>query len=1054
MLFNDTGYIDLVGLGMSAGLLFAMLMSFTSKTAPIDIVKHVLIGAVMFFILIVPKSNVTIIDKSYLPGSTGTMTVSNVPTFLAALAHSTSLLGIWLDEKYITYLAPLPEPGASDEIKKAGTHMTRKLMTSTLLAEPRNAIFLENFSSYTRECLAYDLNSGHKDLDSIMNAPDTWTAIGDTNPAVFLAYKTALPGGGFNYEIKNCLEAYVALGVEKNKEADNLFSTHVSSIMGGGAASNAMLANLTTDSMAQFMKDTTRSAAEHYRNIVAQNVLLKSIGELNGEPLAVARAIVGVEAGASQKADLAKSFIYTITIVQLLAYIFFPIIALIVIISGMAGLKGLIMIVKVLVWLALVQASQVIIDNFILINSINEARSYVGTGMEGSINAFRQAGGIINGMESQLQNALFASLALSWMMLQASTAAGSQIASALFGGAQTYNERTATDSAAEGRQNFGDVKWQNASYSNDAAHSYSTSPTTVAGTLSTTGADGVRNNYNANGISSDYSAIHNSGTPLTAQAITQMVKTFGQQGARLTEKADQYGVAAAMQEQKTRQHAYAAIDGSVISKAHGSGLTFANETNVSNAVEQARARAKELTQGTSFSEDQVRIGLLQGIAQLGAEGKGGAIPLEKIKDYAKGFSANAGLSAQARSSFDEKFAKSLQDMLKSTDTTTVKDIATLSDKIANNKDFREQVVQNDTANEQITSSADRSAALRIEESSSRREAKSFIETYQKLESYTQSHGYDLTSIIGDKNTRDLNMDLAGFRKGGSFDHAKWNKILNDEFGRFTANMPTPQVIDGVPRSGADVGGANSEQVKAQHEKNTSSVVQDDTLLATPPSEYQIKRQRVNEEAALMNWQLNSAREDVSSRYSELSDKGKAELKEYEKLFAEHQQRLDAGNEKTYSGAARFFNDMGAIGLGGVATVLGAGSDNLARIQSGNDDDKNNKPNNTSDAEKKNDRDNNKAEGKGGRDGSKKGDDILENTAKRTAAKTAAKIPLNAAPVAGQIAFSALSAADMAYETYSAIQQLKEIGVIDKNASPMESFNQFTSLANDYMSRKF
>jgi hypothetical protein len=57
-------------------------------------------------------------------------------------------------------------------------------------------------------------------------------------------------------------------------------------------------------------------------------------------------------------------------------------------------------------------------------------------------------------------------------------------------------------------------------------------------------------------------------------------------------------------------------------------------------------------------------------------------------------------------------------------------------------------------------------------------------------------------------------------------------------------------------------------------------------------------------------------------------------------------------------------------------------------------------------------------------------------------------------VAGQIAFSALSAADMAYETYSAIQQLKEIGVIDKNASPMESFNQFTSLANDYMSRKF
>jgi conjugal transfer mating pair stabilization protein TraG len=415
LFFNNSSFYDLLIIGVTVGTVFAMIASMLGKNTPIEVLRHVLVGAILFYILVIPRTTVTVIDKSFLTQTSAPMTLSDIPTSLAFLAHTTSKFAVWIDEVYTTYFT------SPAELVEAGSHMTRKIMLETALATPESAIFQHNMTEYTRECVVYDLNSGYKTMDSIRNASDTWQALGDTNPAVLVTLmKETMPGSStYTNQVMSCPEAFTLLTDAKDELASEL-ETRLSKKTFPGmneVAAKLAYSGVVTSSMPAFMMDTTRTMSEHFQNSVTQNVFMKSLGEISGEPTSMARAMIGVDAGSDQKAELAKSFTYFLTIVQLLVYAFFPIAVMMVIFSGANGLKPLLMIVKVMVWIALVPATQIVLDEMILQNAINEASVVVDGYGAASINAWLQTGGIINGMEDQLQNALFASLALSWGMV-------------------------------------------------------------------------------------------------------------------------------------------------------------------------------------------------------------------------------------------------------------------------------------------------------------------------------------------------------------------------------------------------------------------------------------------------------------------------------------------------------------------------------------------------------------------------------------------------------------------------------------------------------------
>lgn len=542
LVLNDGSYYGLLVIGVTVGTFFAIFSNMIGKATPVDSLKHVIYGAFMFWILIIPRSTVTIIDKSFLTQTSAPMTISNIPTSLAFIASIFTHVGVWADDLEQTVL------GLPSEMHAAGTHMTRKVLIGTVLAEPNNALFLHNVTEYTRECVVYDLTTGYKNMDDIQNASDTWGALGDTNPAILVTLSEMSAGKVVN-KTYNCLEAYQKLSTDKDA-----ISTQVEQRLAGSnfpgmtqAAAQAAYSALLTESMSSFMNESTKTAEQMFQNSVSQNAFLHAIGDVTGNPVSMAKAVVGIDAGATQKKELAKSFIYTITVVELLVYAFFPFAVMLIIFSGPNGLKGLFMIVKIMAWLALVQVSQVIIDNIILMNTASETTKEVSAFGPSSINAWFNAGGIINGMDDQLQNALFASLALSWAMVSAMSSFGSGMVSGLFGGAQTYNERTAIDIAAEGKNTFGDSRWNNSNHDNTAAYSHVTSPNVDSGNFAFRSMEGGIGRIAANGHGSYHGGeANNSGLPAKAQVMSELSQSHRRESARATEQASIYSANSTM----------------------------------------------------------------------------------------------------------------------------------------------------------------------------------------------------------------------------------------------------------------------------------------------------------------------------------------------------------------------------------------------------------------------------------------------------------------------------------------------------------------------------
>jgi conjugal transfer mating pair stabilization protein TraG len=134
------GLLRTLALVMMIGLVLAVL---AGKSKQEDFWRWVIILALMHGMLLVPKSNVMIVDRT---GTNPAQVVANVPIGLAALAHGTSKIGDWLTTAFETVFS-LPD---DVQLRKTGTLFGHRVMLERLGSQFASPVLMRNLDEFYR----------------------------------------------------------------------------------------------------------------------------------------------------------------------------------------------------------------------------------------------------------------------------------------------------------------------------------------------------------------------------------------------------------------------------------------------------------------------------------------------------------------------------------------------------------------------------------------------------------------------------------------------------------------------------------------------------------------------------------------------------------------------------------------------------------------------------------------------------------------------------------------------------------------------------------------
>jgi conjugal transfer mating pair stabilization protein TraG len=232
---NFTGLLRTLALVMIIGMVLAVL---AGKGRQDDFWRWVVLLALMHGLLLVPKSNVLIVDRT---GTNPTQVVANVPIGLAALAHSTSKIGDWLTTAFETVFS-LPE---DVQLRKTGTLFGHRVMLERLGTQFRSPILVRNLDEFYRECVIPDLARGYISPDALAETENIWQEFSDTNPGLLVTITDYTNPSSKN--LLNCPSAYTALTAQINRDANTVLGLkaqglypEMSTAFAKAALSNAM----------------------------------------------------------------------------------------------------------------------------------------------------------------------------------------------------------------------------------------------------------------------------------------------------------------------------------------------------------------------------------------------------------------------------------------------------------------------------------------------------------------------------------------------------------------------------------------------------------------------------------------------------------------------------------------------------------------------------------------------------------------------------------------------------------------------------------------------
>ena len=216
-------FVNLAQLAGVAGLAWILFRTAFGGSWK-DNAKWILLFAVVWGAMIVPKASVRVVDR--LDPTLAPAVVANVPIGLALFASLTSQVGDGLT-RLTEQAFTLPDDLA---YRRHGLIFGARLAAKTTRLEITDTVFARNIRNYARQCVFHALLLGHISADDLRESTDIWslvTAAGTpsagASPARMFEFATRQPGGvagttAIEREIVTCQAGAARLNAQWNVE--------------------------------------------------------------------------------------------------------------------------------------------------------------------------------------------------------------------------------------------------------------------------------------------------------------------------------------------------------------------------------------------------------------------------------------------------------------------------------------------------------------------------------------------------------------------------------------------------------------------------------------------------------------------------------------------------------------------------------------------------------------------------------------------------------------------------------------------------------------------
>jgi len=338
------GLLRTLALVMIIGLVLAVL---AGKSRQEDFWRWVIMLALMHGMLLVPKSNVMIVDRT---GTNPTQVVANVPIGLAALAHGTSKIGDWLTTAFETVFS-LPD---DVQLRKTGTLFGHRVMLERLGTQFASPVLMRNLDEFYRECVIPDLAAGAINPDNLAKTENIWQAFANTNPGLLVTIADYTDPSVSS--TVSCPNAYAALTAQINTDSNVVLGLKAQSLYPemSLAAARASLANALGNTQ-QFFAPTASATPvlDQIRQGAMCNYIIDAparVAAQIGDAAQVQQATATAAGIRSYKATTSTAYSVAMSgmpkfrnAIEMMAYAVFPIVVIMIVVAGQyAGtfLKG------------------------------------------------------------------------------------------------------------------------------------------------------------------------------------------------------------------------------------------------------------------------------------------------------------------------------------------------------------------------------------------------------------------------------------------------------------------------------------------------------------------------------------------------------------------------------------------------------------------------------------------------------------------------------------------------------------------------------------------
>jgi hypothetical protein len=478
-LMGSGDYLGLLRTLALVGILSLALVVLAGKGRMEEFWKWVIMLAVFNGMLLVPKTNVIVVDRT---GSAPSQVVANVPIGLAAFAHSTSKIGDWLTGAFETVFS-LPN---DLQFRTSGSLFGHRVLQERLAIKSGQPILTSNFYEFYRECITPELASGYIRMNDLMKTNDIWGALsGMTNPSRLVSIRDTTDPSLI--QTMGCNAGYTAIAAQLNAETAiqlGMLGNRMYPGMSSALANTAIAGSLATSTsyllgLSATATDTIRQSIVSNAVIDAQYTIPTQIGDAASAAtnLAQAQAVRQTSDSYKAMAKLAEGTMPKVrNAIELVQYAVFPIILILTLIAGHHGGTVLKMYAGSLIWIQLWPPLYAIM-NFLMNVQAQKALTSATNGGGMSLEAY-----------GYLNNSVVSDQAIAGMLVLSIPA----IAAALikWGDAglrsvgSSFAPRDAEKAAAslaQGNMNMGNASLGNVQQGNYSALQHSTQPSLSTG---------------------------------------------------------------------------------------------------------------------------------------------------------------------------------------------------------------------------------------------------------------------------------------------------------------------------------------------------------------------------------------------------------------------------------------------------------------------------------------------------------------------------------------------------------------------------------------------